>query len=62
MYGGLGDITPHDKRFSCLSFFIILAGLSIVSMTINVIQTNVDRAFDQFLAAMDSEFKVNCCC
>lgn len=51
-------MVPENRKFTCLSFILVLFGLAVVSMAINVIQLKIDQAFDDLLTVIESDFKV----
>uniref|UniRef100_A0A914UNA6 Potassium channel domain-containing protein n=1 Tax=Plectus sambesii TaxID=2011161 RepID=A0A914UNA6_9BILA len=55
---GLGDIVP-DHKVAVLSFLLILIGLSVVSMSISVIQVKLELLFNRIISSMDHDFKNN---
>ncbi|KAH7696330.1 CRE-TWK-42 protein [Aphelenchoides avenae] len=53
---GLGDITAEHK-VACINFLLILIGLSVVSMSINIIQMHLEVIFMRIIKSIDSDFK-----
>jgi hypothetical protein len=53
---GLGDVTVEHK-VACMNFLLILIGLSVVSMSISIIQMHVELIFQRIVKSIDSEFK-----
>ncbi|KAF8385001.1 twk-42 [Pristionchus pacificus] len=53
---GFGDLTVRH-HIAVAGFLFILIGLSVVSMTINVIQMQLENLFAQIVAGIDSDFK-----
>ncbi|CAJ0962062.1 unnamed protein product, partial [Mesorhabditis belari] len=53
---GFGDITASHK-VAVFNFLFILIGLSVVSMTINIIQMNLELIFAEIVASIDLDFK-----
>ncbi|GMR58913.1 hypothetical protein PMAYCL1PPCAC_29108 [Pristionchus mayeri] len=53
---GFGDLTLRH-HIAVANFLLILIGLSVVSMTINVIQMQLENLFAQIVAGIDSDFK-----
>uniref|UniRef100_A0A914C1V2 Potassium channel domain-containing protein n=2 Tax=Acrobeloides nanus TaxID=290746 RepID=A0A914C1V2_9BILA len=55
---GFGDVTPEHK-VACMNFLLILIGLSVVSMSINIIQQHIQEIFTQIVQSIESDFKKN---
>uniref|UniRef100_A0A0N4ZQ85 Potassium channel subfamily K member 18 n=1 Tax=Parastrongyloides trichosuri TaxID=131310 RepID=A0A0N4ZQ85_PARTI len=53
---GLGDITP-THRIACMNFLLIIMGLSVVSLSINIIQLQVEIIFARIIKTIDQDFK-----
>ncbi|PAV81690.1 hypothetical protein WR25_04723 [Diploscapter pachys] len=53
---GFGDIAP-SHRIAVLNFVPILIGLSVVSMSINVIQSQLEVLFSKIVKRIDKDFK-----
>ena len=53
---GFGDIAP-SHRIAVLNFIPILIGLSVVSMSINVIQSQLEVLFSKIVKRIDKDFK-----
>ncbi|KHN76522.1 TWiK family of potassium channels protein 18 [Toxocara canis] len=53
---GFGDVTPNH-RIAVANFLLILMGLSVVSMSINVIQLQIELMFARMVKTIDSDFK-----
>ncbi|VDM37953.1 unnamed protein product [Toxocara canis] len=51
-----GDVTPNH-RIAVANFLLILMGLSVVSMSINVIQLQIELMFARMVKTIDSDFK-----
>jgi hypothetical protein len=52
----LGDLTAEHK-VACAYFLLILIGLSVVSMSINIIQLQIEGIFYKTLRFIDADFK-----
>uniref|UniRef100_A0A915EB95 Potassium channel domain-containing protein n=1 Tax=Ditylenchus dipsaci TaxID=166011 RepID=A0A915EB95_9BILA len=55
---GLGDITAEHK-VACMYVLLILIGLSVVSMSINIIQIQIEGIFAKIIRSIDNDFKRN---
>ncbi|CEF61912.1 Potassium channel subfamily K member 18 [Strongyloides ratti] len=53
---GLGDITPTHK-VACMNFLLIIMGLSVVSLSINIIQLQVEIIFAKIIKSIELDFK-----
>uniref|UniRef100_A0A0N5CBJ9 Ion_trans_2 domain-containing protein n=1 Tax=Strongyloides papillosus TaxID=174720 RepID=A0A0N5CBJ9_STREA len=53
---GLGDITPTHK-IACMNFLLIIMGLSVVSLSINIIQLQVEIIFAKLIRSIELDFK-----
>uniref|UniRef100_A0A915A8H9 Potassium channel domain-containing protein n=1 Tax=Parascaris univalens TaxID=6257 RepID=A0A915A8H9_PARUN len=53
---GFGDLTPNHE-VAVGNFVLILLGLSVVSMSINIIQLQVEVVFERIVKSIDSDFK-----
>ncbi|KRY00358.1 TWiK family of potassium channels protein 18 [Trichinella pseudospiralis] len=53
---GLGDITPNRPRLMVLNFGFVMIGLSLVSMTINVIQHHLEMFLYRMSRMIESEY------
>ncbi|KRX22701.1 TWiK family of potassium channels protein 18 [Trichinella nelsoni] len=53
---GLGDITPNRPRLMVLNFGLVMVGLSLVSMTINVIQHHLEMFLYRMSRMIESEY------
>ncbi|EPB71526.1 Ion channel [Ancylostoma ceylanicum] len=55
---GFGDITPGHS-VAVANFLLILIGLSVVSMSINVLQMQLEILFARVVKSIDNDFKMN---
>ncbi|CAD6186828.1 unnamed protein product [Caenorhabditis auriculariae] len=55
---GFGDLTP-GHRVAVANFLLILIGLSVVSMSINVVQMQLEVLFARIVKRIESDFKNN---
>uniref|UniRef100_A0AC35U2L0 Potassium channel subfamily K member 18 n=1 Tax=Rhabditophanes sp. KR3021 TaxID=114890 RepID=A0AC35U2L0_9BILA len=53
---GLGDYVPNHK-VACINFFLIILGLSVVSLSFSIIQLQLELIFRQIVKAIDMDFK-----
>lgn len=53
---GLGDVTPEHPKYMIMSYFLVIVGLSLVSMCINVIQRRLEKLYYQLLQMILDEY------
>jgi len=53
---GLGDITPTKPRYMVMNFGLVIIGLSLVSMTLSVIQINIESYLYRVLMKIQQEY------
>lgn len=49
---GFGDVTPAHPQYMIMTFFVVIVGLSLVSVCINVVQEKVSLVYMDFLNKM----------
>ncbi|KAJ1345605.1 hypothetical protein KIN20_000178 [Parelaphostrongylus tenuis] len=54
---GLGDVVPDHPHMLILMFWLVIAGLSIVSMLLTVIQIKIEEWIYNFMKKMQEEYK-----
>lgn len=54
---GLGDVTPDQPKLMVVNFGLVIVGLSLVSMTINVIQQNIEAFLFRVLKMIQEEYQ-----
>lgn len=54
---GLGDITPTKPRYMVMNFGLVIVGLSLVSMTLSVIQMNIEAFLYRVLRMIQEEYE-----
>ncbi len=52
----IGDVTPGNSKDALYLFSLIFVGLSLVSMTINVIQIKLERLFEKLMMEMMMQY------
>lgn len=53
----VGDVTPSRAENMFIIFFLILIGLSLVSMCFNVVQIKLEQLFEDLLLMMLEEYQ-----
>ncbi|KAL7070969.1 hypothetical protein ACQ4LE_009949, partial [Meloidogyne hapla] len=57
---GFGDITPQHPQYMIMSFFVVIVGLSLVSVCINVVQEKVAQLYMEILNKMLQQYMKAC--
>ncbi|KAL3100827.1 hypothetical protein niasHT_025739 [Heterodera trifolii] len=53
---GFGDVTPEHPQYMIMTFFVVVVGLSLVSVCINVVQEKVSLIYMDFLNKMLQQY------
>lgn len=53
---GLGDIVPDNPRYMVMNFWLVLIGLSLVSMTISIIQSKIEEFLFRVMKRIREEY------
>ena len=54
---GLGDVVPSKPNYMVMNFGLVIIGLSLVSMTLNVIQMNIQTFLYRMLKMIQEEYE-----
>lgn len=56
---GLGDVVPEHPRYMTIAYGLVVVGLSLVSMSISVIQNKIEQLYYQFLQRLLEQYHMD---
>jgi len=55
---GLGDVIPEHPKYMTIAYGLVFIGLSLVSMSISVIQNKIEQLYYQFLQKLLEQYQI----